>query len=188
MPAALQLVSSAPPRRHHKVVGPKLPEGVSPEAMGRQALALRQELPSIAQVARRLGIATQACQQMMDIVRIADRTDLPERDAALAKLALAEMNTRVGTLTEAYARVAPIAARLWGETDVRRSRPREKMEQHRLEQFERAMGVICAVCANAAELELPHLTEERLARLRRDLKRAVANVKKLQARTGEVSL
>jgi hypothetical protein len=68
----------------HRQVGPKLPGGTTPEFIARRAVALRERGRSVNAVATELGIARQACGQMIDIVLIADKAGLPPRDRALA--------------------------------------------------------------------------------------------------------
>jgi hypothetical protein len=162
--------------RRHLV---KLPDGLSPEEVARKALALREQIGSSQAVAAQLGIRETRCRQMMDIVLIADRTDLSAHDTQVAAAALKAMNEQRVRLAHVYQTISPIMRRLWGD---RRGTSRASLEAIRSERFEHGIGILIQACKNGPKIEVPHLSPERARDLLVELKQAIKAVQMLVSR------
>ena len=171
----------APPSITRRI---KLPEGRTAEDVAREAVRMREDRISLAKIAGQLGVRTVNIPLMMDIVMIADRTDLSAREAERAAVAVADMNRGVHPEV-AFAGVRDIARRLWGDGD-RTAHTRGAMEIQRAQQFERAIGMIVQSGLNAGRVEVPHMSPARAAGLRLELNAAIAGMRTLQKRLAEI--
>jgi hypothetical protein len=170
-PRVAEVIQLHPVRRCHI---PKLPTGMTPEEVARKAIELHKTVKSVDAVAAQLGIHKSRCRLMMDIVLIADRQDLSQRDAALAARALARMNEGRQRLDEVYASIKPIMLRLWGN---RKGPSRASLEAQRADRFEHGLGILIQSCLNGAKIEVPHLSPESARKVLVDLNKAVGSVR-----------
>jgi hypothetical protein len=173
-PAAV--VTHSPHRVHRG--RPKLPEGMSPEATARKAIELRERFGSIGKAAAQLGLGRGLCQQMMDIVLIADREDLSERDAAFAAAALRQMNENNVPIEALCESIQPIAVRLWG-TQRGGRRSRESLEFARMDRFLNFIAFLTQSCKNGGRIEIPHLSPQQTKEVEADLRQAISEVRQL---------
>lgn len=162
----------------------KLPDGMMPEAVARKALELRKHLPSAEKVAEALGIRTTRCQQMMDVVLVADRADLSVQDAAVAIAALRAMNEQATPLLDVHGTIRPIMRRLWGN---RRGPSRKAAEANRSDRFEHGLGILVQSCLNGAKIEIPHLAPDRARTVLRELQQAIDSIRVLMAKIERIS-
>lgn len=166
--------------------GPRiaLPEGMTLEDLARNGLRLQAEGKNADEIRKALGVGNSTWIAMRNVVLIADREDLSERERKIAKTALAEMNA-TGQTAAAHEMVAPIVRRIWGDSDSRRTKP-DRAEELRVEAFERAYGVIVHACMGASLIEVPHLSKERATELAAELQNAIGSVRALRQRILEI--
>ena len=180
-----EIVQLHPSKSNHKL-GPKLPDGVTPQLVARQAIALRDEGISVSEVCKRLHVADAACRQMIDIVLIADREDLSVRETQIAATALDRMDDRARPLNEIYTSIAPIARRLWGEAKQGDGINRKAREEARYARFDRGLGVILQSLSIAARIDVPHLSAEQAKEITTELKQTINSIKDLITRIGSI--
>ena len=166
--------------------GPRiaLPEGMTLEDLARNGLRLQAEGKNADEIRKALGVGNSTWIAMRNVVLIADREDLSERERKIAQTALAEMNA-TGQTAAAHEMVAPIVRRIWGDSDSRRTKP-DRAEELRVEAFERAYGVIVHACMGASLIEVPHLSKERATELAAELQNAIGSVRALRQRILEI--
>lgn len=161
-----------------------IPEGMTLEDHARNGLRLQAEGKTADEIRKALGVGNSTWIAMRNVVLIADREDLSERERKIAQTALAEMNA-TGQTAAAHEMVAPIVRRIWGDSDSRRTKP-DRAEELRVEAFERAYGVIVHACMGASLIEVPHLSKERATELAAELQSAIGSVRALRQRILEI--
>jgi hypothetical protein len=168
----------------------RLPAGQTIENLARRAIAMMDAGKSVEDVAAELGVERRPLVAAADIVRLADRDDLPAGERALAGAALADINAN-GQPRKSYEAVKHIATRLWGAPTKRQGRSsgasgRDGLEARRNEDFDRAFGMIVQVCLNAPRIELPHFSRDRATQIATELNKAAHSLKELRNRIMEV--
>ena len=135
-----------------------LPEGLTAEATCRKGLALEDAGLTPAAAAARLGLDTHNYRRMRDIVMLADRGGLAERDAGMVAAALDTLN-ETAQVGGAWKMAEPVARRVWGEET--RGSQKKDLERKRLDRFEHAFGILMQACETGSEIDLPYLSAER---------------------------
>lgn len=164
----------------HKRAPSRLP-GTKRELLARQAISLRAQGKDAKAVGRELNVGVASLRQMMDIVTLADREDLSDRDKALAWNALERMNYGE-RLSIVYDQVAPLVARLWGEHMRGSKSTYERVERRRRETFERVVGVAIQACTNAASIDVAHLDADRAGIVALELSLAIRQLQQLRSK------
>jgi hypothetical protein len=158
-----------------------LPQGMTVEAAARRAVELRKDLGSFEAVTAQVGVPRHAIREIVNIVQLADRSDLSERDARLVATALRLMNENEKPIADIYKPVAPIAQRLWGAGRGEKSNaPNDAREAARLDRFDRGLGIMLQSCANATRIVVPHLAPDRARRVLKELAEAITNIRVLE--------
>lgn len=163
----------------------KLAPGVSMEDWARKGLAMRAKGKPNHEIARDLGLGHVALGSAMDIVLLNERDDLSDRDRELAKRALDDMNEFCQP-AKAHEIVAGIVERIWGAPEDRRSSGRERIEERRLADFDRAYGMVVQVCRDAPSIDLPYLSKERAGQIAAELEAAARSIRDLRKRIMEI--
>lgn len=135
----------------------KVPDGITIEQWCRSGLALEGGGATPEAAAKEIGFPVQSYRKTRDIIHLADRDDLSERDSSAVRNALDRVN-RSRRVTACHEMVQPIAKRVWGNNKLIN-------ENKRREQFETALTVIGQACSTGADLDIPHLSQERAAEL-----------------------
>ncbi len=177
-PASAEIVMLHPSRGKGKRtfnLGPKTPNGETPELIARRGLALRDKGVSINAIAAELKIASRAASDMMDVVLIADRNDLNEKETRAAKTALARLNDRTLPMESIMAMIEPIAERLWGDRK-QSHKGRKAIEAERLDRFERAVNIMLQCCANGLSIPIAHVPPKRREELSAAMKQARTDI------------
>lgn len=158
-----------------------LPQGMTVEAAARRAVELRKDLGSFEAVTAQVGVPRHAIREIVNIVQLADRSDLSERDARLVATALRLMNENEKPIADIYKPVAPIAQRLWGAGRGEKSNaPNDAREAARLDRFDRGLGIMLQSCANATRIVVPHLAPDHARRVLKELAEAITNIRVLE--------
>lgn len=177
-PASAEIVMLHPSRGKGKRtfnLGPKTPNGETPELIARRGLALRDKGVSINAIAAELKIASRAASDMMDVVLIADRNDLNEKETRAAKTALARLNDRTLPMESIMAMIEPIAERLWGDRK-QSHKGRKAIEAERLDRFERAVNIMLQCCSNGLSIPIAHVPPKRREELSAAMKQARTDI------------
>jgi hypothetical protein len=158
-----------------------LPQGMTVEAAARRAVELRKGLGSFEAVTAQVGVPRHAIREIVNIVQLADRSDLSERDARLVATALRLMNENEKPIAAIYKPVAPIAQRVWGAGRGEKSNaPNDAREAARLDRFDRGLGIMLQSCANATRIVVPHLAPDHARRVLKELAEAITNIRVLE--------
>jgi hypothetical protein len=158
-----------------------LPQGMTVEAAARRAVELRKDLGSFEAVTAQVGVPRHAIREIVNIVQLADRSDLSERDARLVATALRLMNENEKPIAAIYKPVAPIAQRVWGAGRGEKSNaPNDAREAARLDRFDRGLGIMLQSCANATRIVVPHLAPDHARRVLKELAEAITNIRVLE--------
>ncbi len=151
-----------------------LPEGETVESLYRKAARIRSdEKLTKAGITKRIGVGTVDFNMMRDIVMIADRDDLSEKDSRTATAALALMN-ETSTVERPYQMISTIAERLWGTRES--GQPRGSIEKARRDKYDRAHSVICAACDALHAVEIPYFNTEQTRELANELDIAAKHI------------
>lgn len=100
------------------------------------------------------GLATQSYKCARDIILLSSRDDLSKSEAAAVLNALTILKEKQ-QVREAYALVRPIVQKVWGAKGNR-----FKSDKKRLEAFHSSLSYIATVCESAAEIVIPHISEQ----------------------------
>jgi len=146
-----------------------IPEGLTPEKVGRQAVALMDDGLSQAKIARRLKTDLKVLRKMMEIVLLADRNDLSKDERAAVSDAISDMNKTHQTL-RAYRLVEKLANTIWGEPITRRGLRFHRAEQRRLDDFDRVFQVLVDMVHNVRRVEVPRLPRRQALEYTEDLR------------------
>jgi hypothetical protein len=142
---------------------------------------LRKDLGSFEAVTAQVGVPRHAIREIVNIVQLADRSDLSERDARLVATALRLMNENEKPIAAIYKPVAPIAQRVWGAGRGEKSNaPNDAREAARLDRFDRGLGIMLQSCANATRIVVPHLAPDHARRVLKELAEAITNIRVLE--------
>jgi hypothetical protein len=160
-----------------------LPEGLTAEATCRQGLALEDAGLTPVAAAARLGLDTHNYRRMRDIVMLADRGGLAERDAGIVAAALDTLND-TAQVGRAWKMAEPVARRVWGE-ETRGSHKRD-LERKRLDRFEHAFGILMQACETGSEIDVPYLDRERAEQALAQLTAAGGQLRSLGERIKEL--
>jgi hypothetical protein len=131
----------------------RTPNGLTVEDWCRQGLAIEAQGKTPEVASTEIGFFLQSYRKARDIVQLADRSDLPVREAELARTTLADLN-ETGRLQANHAAIKHIVQRLVG------TRRGPKSEGKRTERFENAIAVVVQACATGSQMEVPHLNRE----------------------------
>jgi hypothetical protein len=154
------------------------PKDMTAEQVGRRAIELHKQITSFDAVAKQIGVDVKRLRMVVDIVTVADRPDLSERDAKTAAMALRHMNIGSYRLEDIRETIMPLTKRLWGHGKSGRM-TREAWMAQRLDRFEHGIGILIQSCANGTRIEIPHLGRERVQPVLNDLHRAIRNIRTL---------
>lgn len=163
----------------HKHAPNRVP-GAKREFIARQFISMRAQGRDAHVIARELHISVGHLRQMVDIVSLADREDLSDRDKALAWNALERMNYGE-RLSIVYDQVAPLVQRVWGTT-MRGNNTREAVERRRRDTFERVIGVAVQACTNTTTVEVAHLDADRAGIVALELSLAIRQLQQLRSK------
>jgi len=170
----------------HRLLSIKKPAGVLLSELIKRGIEIEKttDRPEIRTIARQVGLDQKPYRLGREIVLIAQRGDLSAAHAAIAKKALALMDSEQNPRA-AHDLIDPIARRIWG--DRQKARSRDRNESQRLEKFQRVILLICETCSNGENIELPYLAPDDTAAAVRDLKDAAAALQKLTKRLMEAA-
>jgi len=153
-----------------------LPEGKTPEDIAHEGIELERGGAFARDVARKFGLREQTYSQIRDVVLVAERTDLNDCETQQAHMALEILNEN-HQVSEPTRLIRPIVKRIWG---ARRGRT-EKAEAKRFEKFQSDIMLATGACEMcAANIDIPHLTNEQRAAATKDLRtaeRALAGIR-----------
>ena len=96
----------------------------------------------LSQATKAIGISYHSYRQARDIVRLADRTDLPAKDVELIRESLFNLNK-----TRRHEQIKSISQRVWGE--------KRTSEAKRREIFEDSISIIVQACSTGSQMEIP---------------------------------
>jgi len=163
----------------------KLQPNKNMEETAREMLRLNEdEGISVVSLTEQFNMSQSTVSQILDIIAIATRDDLPQVETEIATKAVDLMN-ETRQPGAAYAMIAAISERLWGPAGTRRSK-RAAIERARGEQFERAYGALTQACMAAAIIDVPHIDSARSAEVFRELKKATESVSVLREKIMKV--
>jgi len=161
-----------------------LPDDLTPEQAARKGLAIEAEghgRPMEA-AAKALGIAGVSYKRLREIVLLHDRIEeLPPKYRSVVKAAFEQMQA-TRSVSRAYATIAHISAKVWGQGTHRKT---DRTEQKRVDHFLNYMESVSQACASAVEIDVPLLpitvAEERI----KWIDRAVKDLGKLKRKLEE---
>lgn len=152
----------------------RIPAGMTAEQWIRRAMERDQNGATSAEAAAAVGIGHSTYRQARYVLLLADRDDLPDRDAALVADAVAVMNER-RVIRPAYEKVHRIVDRVYGEGRQRVVGP-SRAEKNRRAAFEHACGAILSICLGAPTVSIPYLTEHERKGAISDIQKAISNL------------
>jgi hypothetical protein len=173
----LKLVTSSDPAAISKREMIKVEGGGSVSAAARRGIALQKEGLPPAEAARQIGLSRRVFSNVRDMLLLSDRSDLSEKDATLVAEALAEVETTLN-ITRPWQRVRPLADRVWGNKGARFSDGDKRREAR----FVQAISFVATTCESAAEIDIPHVSEEQLEEAIGSLSLAIAAITRLRRR------
>jgi hypothetical protein len=165
--------------------GPRIniPAGLSAEELARKGLQMEADGVPPDLVANELGIGRNTYRKMRDIVILADRDDLSEKDSQTVDRALRIMNA-TDQVADAWPLIEPIVTKVWGGNS--RGHSRGRVESNRITQFEHGFGMTLQACQTAADFDVPYLSEDRVRQALAQLDLAVKNLAVLKRRIAEI--
>lgn len=136
----------------------KVPEGQQLEAMVREGIRMEREDGVTAEVAAKaIGIGAQTFRMVKMAVVLSETEHLGEKDIAVAKEALANMN-RTKNVRRYYGPIEPLVTKVFGKgTSVAYD---DERVQRRIEKFRGAMVIIQDTCLGGVDLDVPPLPPE----------------------------
>ena len=140
------------------------PEGVTVEQWCRSGMQQERDGKPAEEIANTIGMSCNSYRKVRDIIRLADRDDLPPKEADLVRQSLASIN-KTRRLRASYEPLRPIISRVWGKR-------KGVAESRRVERFEHAIGIIVQACATGSHIDVPHVGGELAADLAAQLEQA----------------
>lgn len=157
-----------------------VPGGKTVADLCREAALLQAQGATPKEAAEMVDISDRTYREGWTIVQLAERADLGERDAELARSALAEMNETRRT-HKPFLRIIPLADRIWGKKAQRDDASR----QRRIEEFRHAVTFLAETCARAGDINIPHLPAEDITAAVKQIGEAIASLRQLIKRIKE---
>lgn len=156
-----------------------LPLGRTAEDVCRIGMEMESEGIGTAQIAARIGVGRYTYEQMRDVVKLSDRTDITASDRIIAAEALALMNST--------SMVAASRRMIDGILVKMRSGARNVSgAAGRIAQFDHAFGLMAQACETMAEYEIPYLSASRIDQCINQIDDAMHNLAAMRRRFTEV--
>jgi hypothetical protein len=136
----------------------RIPPGTTVEGLCRDGLQLEAQGLNVNQAAAKLNVGKSSYRWMREIVILNDRAaNLSTADRTIVQTAFVELtNPDALNLKKIYERVAPIAAKIWGNTRIVRDNRRI---EERLEAFAMALDRVAETCASINQIPVPYLSK-----------------------------
>jgi hypothetical protein len=160
-----------------------VPKGSSLSALARKGMALQRDGAAVETVLEQIGLSRQAYTQVRDMILLAERDDLSEKDIAVAKQALREVD-ETRQIGRSWQTVKPIAERVWGKNGTRLPTKSQVVasDKRRSRQFDNAISFIANTCDSVLGIEIPSLAMAQAAAAVIRLNEAQQALQKLKAR------
>lgn len=133
-----------------------VPKGMSLEELCRSGMAMEKGGLPAEGVAKKIGIGAHTYRMIRSVIMLTENKTLSDHDKAIAEAALKEMN-RTKNVRRYYKNVKPIIDKMWGES---RNMSFSKIEQKRIDNFRKAVIIICDTCVQGGEMEVPPLPDK----------------------------
>lgn len=160
-----------------------VPKGSSVSALARRGMALQRDGKNVDAVLEQIGLSRQTYTQVRDMILLAERDDLSEKDVAVVRAALHQIDER-RQLGQTWPKVKPIAERVWGKNGTRLPTRRQVVasDKRRSKQFDNAISFIANTCDSVLGIEIPSLAMAQASAAVVRLSEAQQALQKLKAR------
>ena len=159
----------------------KVPEGETIESLARKSLALEEsEGLNAEEAAVKCGLSKQTNRCVRDMVLLLDHPNTTRSETRQVREALDRVN-KERFVTQYYDPIKPIVDRVFGL-----KKARQGGSERRVEEFERAFGVLTQATLSAYRIKIPALPEERLLKVIEDVKSSEKAIKAFRSRLEEL--